>query len=522
MIAKRIPIKQARQSSFRRLVQYLTDPQNKQERVGETTITNCVATDVEWATMEVLGTQAQNTRSKADKTYHLLISFPSGEQPARDVLQDIEARLAAGLGYAEHQRISVAHHDTDHFHLHVAINKIHPTRFTSHEPYFDYKRLATLCASLEQEYGLQIDNHQAARTPGQTKAADMERAAGVESLLGWIARHCLTDLLAADSWDRFHAVLAEHDLAAALRGNGLVISDQHGHHVKASSVSRQCSKAALEKRFGPYRASTIEAPAARKRYRAKPLVSTPTSDRLFAEYQASVVRRRTERTDTLARLRAARDRAVNDARRRARLKRQVIKLGRGPGKRVLYQLTTKALRAELNDIYARYRHDRNRGHAGARGGGWTDWLVAQASAGRAEALAVLRGAQRPTTTTNGIYLASAGDGAPLPGATVSSITRRGTYLYRMGQAMVRDDGARLTIADGASDKDLATILAAALRRYGGPLHIDGSVQFKVQIQRVAKIAKIPVRVDDDGGRGERPKPKMVVVQPRRLVGLPGA
>jgi hypothetical protein len=61
----------------------------------------------------------------------------------------IEERFCNALGYAEHQRISVVHHDTDNVHIHVAINKIHPTTFTIHAPIRDYKTLR-ICSSIFQ------------------------------------------------------------------------------------------------------------------------------------------------------------------------------------------------------------------------------------------------------------------------------------------------------------------------------------------------------------------------------------
>ncbi len=30
------------------------------------------------------------------------------------------------MGYADHQRVSAVHYDTDNVHIHIAINKIHP------------------------------------------------------------------------------------------------------------------------------------------------------------------------------------------------------------------------------------------------------------------------------------------------------------------------------------------------------------------------------------------------------------
>ena len=83
---------------------------------------------------EIAATQGLNTRAKSDRTYHLLVSLRAGENPDAQTLRMIEERFCKELGYAEHQRISVVHHDTDNVHIHVAINKIHPTSLTLHDP----------------------------------------------------------------------------------------------------------------------------------------------------------------------------------------------------------------------------------------------------------------------------------------------------------------------------------------------------------------------------------------------------
>ncbi|MEM7136576.1 MAG: relaxase/mobilization nuclease domain-containing protein [Myxococcota bacterium] len=47
------------------------------------------------------------------------------------------------LGFSEHQHIAVRHSDTDHEHIHVAINKIHPETFRIHSPGWDHQKLFT-------------------------------------------------------------------------------------------------------------------------------------------------------------------------------------------------------------------------------------------------------------------------------------------------------------------------------------------------------------------------------------------
>lgn len=175
-------------SDFAGLVKYITDEQGKTERLGNVQVTNCQADTMQAVIGEVLATQHQNTRAESDKTFHLLVSFRPGEKPDADTLKVIEERICAGLGYGDHQRVSAVHHDTDNLHIHIAINKIHPTRNTMHEPFQSYRTLGELCQVLERDFGLERDNHQSKRKIAEGRAADMEQHAGIESLVGWISR----------------------------------------------------------------------------------------------------------------------------------------------------------------------------------------------------------------------------------------------------------------------------------------------------------------------------------------------
>ena len=251
MIAKHIPMKVARRSSFRDLVAYITHGQDKAVRIGAVRVTNCHQDNAQDALHEVLATQLQNRRACSDKTYHLLISFDAADGPPDAALESIEDEICNALGFGEHQRISAVHTDTDNLHIHVAINKIHPRQLTIHNPYCDYKALGAVCQRLEQAHGLAITNHETLARGQHNAALDMEHAAGMESLLGWIRRECPAELRQAQDWSALHQALARSGLALQEKGNGLVICDGEGRAVKVSSVARELSKAQLEKRCGP-------------------------------------------------------------------------------------------------------------------------------------------------------------------------------------------------------------------------------------------------------------------------------
>lgn len=159
-------------NSWARTSDYILDTKEstiKGEKLASYRVTNCGTDDPAAAAVLIQATQAANTRSKTDKTYHLVYSFPPGESPSLEVLHAIEDELCASIGYADHHRVSAVHKDTDHLHVHVAINKVHPSGFQNIEPYYDKKQLMKACERLEVKYGLERTNH------GQIKEPEHER-----------------------------------------------------------------------------------------------------------------------------------------------------------------------------------------------------------------------------------------------------------------------------------------------------------------------------------------------------------
>ncbi len=241
MIAKIIPIKSVRKSNFSALVQYLTNPQGKSERISQVTVANCFTEDLLAAVIEIQNTQEMNTRARSDKTCHLVLSFPQGERLSLESLNAIEARFCDALGFKDHQRVSVIHDDTDYLHVHIAINKIHPKRLTIHNPYYDYKIVARVCEQIEQEYGLTIVNHETVKDQASRIAQDIEARTGVESLLGWIKREVLGEIKQADDWQALHGILKGHGLELKERGNGFIIVADNGVAVRVHLNKRHQS-----------------------------------------------------------------------------------------------------------------------------------------------------------------------------------------------------------------------------------------------------------------------------------------
>lgn len=501
MIVKHMPLTEPQKSNFGRLAEYITDPQEKNERVGTVTITNCIADQVELAALEIRNTQAQNTRSVADKTYHLMVSFRDGEQPDDATLKAIEQRICAVLGFAEHQRMSAVHHDTDNVHIHIAINKIHPSRYTIHEPFNAYHKLGQLCEKLEREYGLESDNHTPTKTRGENGAADMEHHSGVESLLGWVRRECATRMQEAQSWQGMHEVMRQNGLRMHERANGLVITAVNGASVKASSIGREFSKAKLEQRFGAFQPSP-DRPAAdksAKRYEKKPLASRVDTGELYARYKAAQATAGATRSAEWARARNRKNRLIETAKRDGRLKRAAIKLVSAPGiaKKLMYSATSKTLIDEIERINKQYLKERQDIYARYQRRAWADWLREQATAGDQEALAALRGRAAATGLAGNTVAGEGGSRAAGSRFKHDSVTKKGTIIYKVGASAVRDDGDKLKVSRGADQAGLQAALRLAIERYGSRITVNGSAAFKEQIAKAAAAAALPVTFTDD-------------------------
>lgn len=487
-----------RKSDFGALVEYLTDRQGKHERIGNVWATNCQSEGWQVAITEVLNTQAQNTRSKADKTYHVIVSFRAGEQPDGATLKAIEARICEGLGYDNNQRICVVHHDTDNLHFHIAINKIHPTRYTIRDPYNDHWTLGILCKRLEQEYHLQADNHQAGKTGSQDRAADMERQAGVQSLLGWIQRECAIQLKNARSWEELHTILGRNGLELREKGNGLVITNGSGIGVKASSVAMELSKMRLVRRLGNFQAADVMKIQHGRQYEARPVRFRVDTTKLFRRYrsdmEAAVTASKTEGAAATER----KNRHIESVRKIAQYKRDAVKIINCSrmSKKVLYGVINRTLKDEIRKIKRRCLAERVAIKGKYKQLTWADWLRTKAIKGDPEALAALR-AREAATGLKGDTITGKGsrNHAPLA-AERDGITKKGTIIYHVGSTAVRDDGDRLQVSRGANMEGVQSALLLASEHYGSCIAVNGTEAFKEQVVLAAAAGRMPITFDD--------------------------
>ena len=159
MIVKAAKLDKSIKSSFKRLTEYITQEQVQSDinirNVGVWIEPDDIydIDDLDLFIEDIESVQSMSN-AKSDKTYHLIVSFGAEERPDIETLKNINNELIDSLGYSKHQRLTVIHDDTDNLHMHIAINKINPEKYTIHEPFRDYKILSEKAMELENKYNL--------------------------------------------------------------------------------------------------------------------------------------------------------------------------------------------------------------------------------------------------------------------------------------------------------------------------------------------------------------------------------
>ncbi|GEJ56669.1 TraI/MobA(P) family conjugative relaxase [Anaeromyxobacter diazotrophicus] len=530
MIAKRIPREKG--SSFERLARYILDAKHEGAKVELARATNVDSAPEDGFDLPIAvitATQAKNTRARADRSYHLVVSFPAGERPSPEQLRDVEHTLVEAIGLAEHQRISAVHIDTSHVHLHVAVNKIHPVTFRNVEPYYDKLALQKVCRELEVRHGLERLRSRTERgdrrTPRSAGAGMVDGSVRAESFLRWTRANvlpALREVLATSgpTWEAFHAALARFDLELRPRGAGFVVKARHARATaRPSDLARDLSFRALQKRLGPYVPAgpgvTDVVPVSS--YRPLPLHGSAASARLFEAYQQA-------RSGILAQREDARDTARREEHRlteqlrawyaeRRTLIRQATTLSRTE-KRIAYMELARERQSDLAAARARRRSTRNAISANHPLPTWNAFLVVCAEEGDVAALEILRAkstrrrteAASASPAVEGPFLTgpdAAAHASPLLLGIASEVREDGSIVYSLPDGgRVVDSSAGVEVAHRTPEA-IRTAVAIASARFGdAPVEVRGSPESCRDVLAIAReLAPRLIFADGSNERG---------------------
>ena len=490
---------------FKRTAEYVMDVKGAGEKIGWYRVSNCRSDAPAIAIAEVLATQAENNRTKSDKTYHLVVSLPHWERLTREQAVDIEDTICAGLGFAEHQRISAVHLDTDHFHLHIAINKIHPTNFRCIEPYYQYYKLDTLAKELELKHGL-FQANRIGEGKRFAKVGEMEAHQQEESFLSWLHENMGDQLKKvlqeAQGWQEVHDLFTTHGAVIKPRGAGLAIATLDGSvGIKSSSLDRKLSFKFLTDRFGEYQPPRDHDRNSKQYQRGsrKP----PGMNSLYADYQRSRDTNYETRTKALSDIRTEYSEyriKLKDwyRQRRASVKSNTQMDNRT--KRIAYSELSLELKKDMAQLKEREQKAKKTIRKKSPAQTWDEYLASRAEQGDLEALAILRRRKNYRKLINQTLLTieNVEEARDVVKAHFKpTVLKNGRVIYRARDGgVVSDEATAITVP---AVTEAATLLALSLadeRFKDKALIVAGSAEFKFQVAKLSALEGLSIRLAD--------------------------
>lgn len=244
-------------TSFRALATYLAHGRNGQEqdRVAWTASRN-IPTDNPELAAHIMRATAEQSQRVRKPVYHLAISFDPTDKVDRAMMERIADRVLKKLELQEHQAVIVAHKDQEHPHMHLLVNRVHPTKGVAWDLSHDFKLIQEELRIIEPEFGLRevpgrlalvpdrVTPDRSELTPGEFR----QKERGEELFIERVRNHA-PKFRQATSWQQLEASLSEHGLRVERKGQGLVVTDGI-NTIKASRIARDLSLKGLERRYG--------------------------------------------------------------------------------------------------------------------------------------------------------------------------------------------------------------------------------------------------------------------------------
>jgi hypothetical protein len=276
VIVKKVPTSKkappkSKAHNVRALVDYIAGPKagSDGEKIEHRGAMNVLALDHEGQVQEMIDL-AEVAKKSPQPVQHWILSWREGEHPTATQAAAAVATFVREMGLADHQVVYALHRDTENYHLHLAVNRVHPEteKVISVNDGFDHEVAHRAIARIELEQGWQREDRglfvvrtdgelERARSRGHrqrqptTRARDFEHRTGERSAQRIAAEVAAPIIRAVGNWGDLHRALSREGIRFERKGSGAVLW-VGGEVVKASSAGRECSMAALSKRFDDY------------------------------------------------------------------------------------------------------------------------------------------------------------------------------------------------------------------------------------------------------------------------------
>ncbi len=523
-------------SSFRALKNYLgfkKDPNTGElARRSELLISDSLLSE-RTAQAEMKAVASENLRVN-DPVYHYQLCWREGEQPSKAQWKAAAEKSIRALGFEAHQYVIAPHTDTDHFHVHIMVNRVHPETYRAHYPEFSKRTLDQTIREIEAEQGwkeskglFHWDSEQnkaiqntpaemrAAQREGEYKSKDkrankLEVHTDTESLQAYAkgapAKE-LAELMKSSrsvTWLDIHTLMSKYGLEVE-RG------DKSGYkiraigtdlRVKASSVFREtfagkANRSRVDNLDGWESKSDVKPMEV---YKPRPIKRDPAERAVMREkraderkalrrdYEAYRAERQTEQKTRLATGRAQlKEITATHREHRSHVRETEPAMTSAQRKAALSLLAIKAA-TDREAIQAQLRKDR----AATEWKSYRDWVTDQAQAGRPAAISQLRGflysEKRPASrsTVPAVLVIESPDENvqtafhphSLAGLDYLVDRRNGDVRYgRDGELLFIDQGSKISIFQ-ENESAYVAALQLGQAKFGNRLHVSGSAAAK--------------------------------------------
>lgn len=250
-----------------RLADYITNDEKDKNKIDYYSGRGFICDDLNSQKAEMIAL-ASDAPKCTNPITHWVMSWHEDERPTRDQVEEAIDILLEELDMADRQVIYATHQDTDNYHVHVMINRVHPDTLKAPNNFRDVELAHKAVARIAYIQGWQSEQRaryevidgqtqrvehppQSAKQPAGQIAQQIESHQGIKSAER-VGIETGADLIrAAHSWRDLHQSLAERGIRYEQYGTGayLYVGDVK---LKASSAGRDCSLPQLKKRLGEY------------------------------------------------------------------------------------------------------------------------------------------------------------------------------------------------------------------------------------------------------------------------------
>lgn len=166
-----VPRLHKRGKSFKGATLYaLHDPgQSTKDRIGWTLTQNLGNLDVEDCWFAMYETWADRTRLKREAgvdprgrdntspVLHYSLNWAPDERPSAEHMQETALSSLKALKLDAHQAVIAAHHDKDHWHVHIVVNTVNPDTGRTAPLKYTKETLSRWAEAYEREHGIQCE-----------------------------------------------------------------------------------------------------------------------------------------------------------------------------------------------------------------------------------------------------------------------------------------------------------------------------------------------------------------------------